>query len=244
METRSVLASEPRVVDRRQLLSRITIFEGLRPDELERLLEISVTRKLRARQVLFRKGDPGKQLFGVMRGRLRVSAGDADGKEVVFAFLDPGEVFGEIALLDSNPRSATVEAIEPSELLTLHRRDLIPFLEQHPRVAIQLAGVLAGRLRRLDELVEDMAFLAVPGRLAKKLLALVEAYGRETPDGIRIDLKLPQHELGELVGVTRESVNKQLRAWVDRGIVSVDRGFITIHKGHELESVAHLLVSL
>ncbi len=243
METRNVPANEPRIVDRRQLLSRITIFEGLSPDELEHLLEITTTRQLRARQVLFRKGDPGKQLFGVMRGRLRVSAADADGKEVVFAFLDPGEVIGEIALLDSNARSATVEAIEPSELLTLHRRDLIPFLEQHPKVAIQLAAVLAGRLRRLDELVEDMAFLTVPGRLAKKLLTLVEVYGRETPDGIRIDRKLPQHELGELVGVTRESINKQLRAWVDRGIVSVDRGFITIHKEHELVSSAHLLLT-
>jgi CRP-like cAMP-binding protein len=229
-------------VDKRKLLASISIFDGLTPAQMELLLGITTTRRLQAKEVLFRKGDPGNQLFGVMRGRLRVSATGGDAKEVVFGFLDPGEVFGEIALLDSNPRSATVEAIEPAELLALHHRDLLPFLEQHPKVAINLARLLAERLRGVSERMEDTVFLTIPARLAKKLLGLVHAYGRETAEGTRINLRLSQQELGELVGATRESVNKQLRTWVDQGIVTVDQGYITILNEEELESLARFVI--
>lgn len=116
-------------------------------------------------------------------GRLKASAAGADGKEVVFGLMDPGEVIGEIALLDSEPRSATVVAMEDSQLLCLDRRDFLPFLEKHPSVAIELAAVLALRLRRLSEVMEDTLFLALPSRLAKKILDLANAYGREVEDG-------------------------------------------------------------
>src|SRR5512139_837421 len=128
----------PRMIDSRSLLARIPIFAGLPKRDLESLHAITGTRKLRAREVLFRKGDEGATLYGVMRGRLRVYSA-SDSKEVTFRFLDPGEVVGEIALLDAQPRSATVAAIEPAELLTLHRRDFLPFLEAHPKAAIQLS---------------------------------------------------------------------------------------------------------
>jgi CRP-like cAMP-binding protein len=233
-----VTVTLPRLIDSRALLASIPIFAGLPKRDLESLHAITGTRKLRAREVLFRKGDEGVTLYGVMRGRLRVYAA-SDAKEVTFRFLHPGEVFGEIALLDAQPRSATIAAMEPSELLTLHRRDFLPFLEAHPKVAIQLSVALAGLLRSLSDEVEDAKLLTIPARLAKKLLALVQGYGKEVAGGgTRIDLKLPQHQLGEMVGATRESVNKTMRGWIDSGVIKVERGYITVLDEDALEDTA------
>jgi CRP-like cAMP-binding protein len=229
-------------VNRRDLLAGISVFSSLEDDDLDRLVEITTLKQLQAKQTLFRKGDTAVALYGVMKGRLKASAAGADGKEVVFGLMDPGEVIGEIALLDSEPRSATVVAMEKAELLCLDRRDFLPFLEKHPGVAIELATVLASRLRKLSEVMEDTLFLTLPSRLAKKILALANAYGRETEDGIVIQLKLPQQELGELVGTSRESINKQLRAWVEEGVVRVDRGYITVCRKDALEHLARLLI--
>jgi len=225
-------------VARRRVLANVSIFSDLDERSLDALLEVTSTRRLRAKDTLFRKGDPGQQLYGVVQGRLKIYASGADGKEVVFGFSDPGDVIGEIALLDSNPRSATVAAMEPSELLTLDRRDFLPFLERRPVVAIHLAQLLAGRLRRLSEQAEDAMFLTLPTRLAKKLLALGADYGKRGDEGLRIDLRLQQQELGDMVGTSRESVNKQLRAWTVDGLVRFERGYITILDTDGLEAVA------
>ncbi|HBZ70660.1 MAG TPA: Crp/Fnr family transcriptional regulator [Deltaproteobacteria bacterium] len=226
--------------DKRRLLASVPLFASLEERDLDALLAVTTTRRLAPREELFHKGDPGEQLYVVVSGRLKAKAEAADGKEVIFSLMGPQEVIGEIALLDSNPRSATVEAIEPSELLSLHRREFLRVLERHPKVAIQLAGILAGRLRRLSDLTEDTAFLTLPSRLAKKLLALAESDGLATPEGTRIEIRLPQSELGELVSTSRESVNKLLRAWVQEGVVGVDRGFITLRKRRSLEALADL----
>ena len=229
-------------VARRDVLAGISIFSSLSGADLDRLVEITSVRQLRAKQTLFHQGENAVSLYGVMNGRLKASAAGADGKEVVFALMDPGEVIGEIALLDSEPRSATVVAMEKSELLCLDRRDFLPFLEKHPAVAIELAGVLASRLRKLSEVMEDTLFLTLPSRLAKKILTLAHTYGRPTDDGVVIELKLPQQELGELVGTSRESINKQLRAWVEEGLVRVDRGYITVVQRDGLEHLARFLL--
>ncbi len=229
-------------VSRRDLLGGISIFSSLSDDDLDRLVEITTLKRLPAKQALFHKGEHAVSLYGIMLGRLKASAAGADGKEVVFGLMDPGEVIGEIALLDSEPRSATVVAMEDSQLLCLDRRDFLPFLEKHPSVAIELAAVLALRLRRLSEVMEDTLFLALPSRLAKKILNLANAYGREVEDGVVIELKLPQQELGELVGTSRESINKQLRSWVEEGLVRVERGYITVLRRQRLEELARFLI--
>lgn len=228
----------PRRVERRRLLANMSLFSQLDETQLDQLLKLTSTKRLDEGQVLFRKGDPGRQLFGVVEGRLKTFSAGADGKEVVFGLSDPGDVTGEIALLDSQPRSATVVALQPTELLTLDRRDLLPFLERHPKVAIRLAEILAERLRRLSELTEDSVLLALRARLAKKLVALARTYGKSTPEGTLIDLKLPQQVLGDMVGTSRESINKQLRSWTQAGLVKSARGYITVHDLEELEALA------
>jgi CRP-like cAMP-binding protein len=224
------------------LLASISIFEGLAPEVLELLLGITQMRELEAGEVLFRKGDPGDQLYGVMEGRLRVSGAGEDGEEVAFGVLDPGEVFGEIALLDSSPRSASVESLEPTRLLSLHREDFLPFLDQHPQVAVRLAAMLAERLRKLSSLLEDTLFLTLPSRVAMNLVALAQAVGGETPDGVSFDISLPRTQLAELAGRTPENLAEQLREWEARGLLQVEHGVITVSSLEGLESLARFLV--
>jgi len=230
----------PLRVERRRLLANVALFSHLGEADLDELLKATSTRHLDDGEVLFRKGDPGRQLYGVIQGRLKISSSGPDGKEVVFGLSDPGDVTGEIALLDAQPRSATVVALQATELLTLDRRDFLPFLERHPKVAIRLAELLAARLRRLSEQTEDSVLLALRARLAKKLVALAGSYGRETPEGTLIDLKLSQQALGDMVGTSRESINKQLRSWSESGLVRFDRGRIAVLQLDELDALAHL----
>lgn len=223
-------------MDRRELLSSVSIFASLGESEIDKLLQVTTTKRLDTKEVLFRKGDPGKQLYGILSGRLKVMATAADGKELVFNLMGPGELIGEIALMDSDVRSATVVAVEPSELLTLHRRELFPFLECHPKVAIHLAAVLAGRLRRLSEHTEDALFLPLPSRMAKTLVALVASYGHEGEGAV--DIRLAQQDLADMVGTTRESVNKQLRAWEEEGLVTLKRARVRVNDPEALRVIA------
>lgn len=225
-------------VDKRALLEKVSMFSPLEPAELDRLAQITAIKRLRTRQDLFRKGDDGSQAYVIISGRLKISSAGEDGKETVLRIMDPGEVVGEMAMLDGVPRSATATALEPCEFLVIQRRDLIPFLERHPRTAIKLLEAQMARVRALSAQLEDRVFLNLPSRLAKKLLALSDNYGVERPDGITIDLKLSQGELGEMVGTSRESINKQLRAWTEDGVVKSEKGYITIRDPDALEELA------
>ena len=225
-------------MDRRELLSRIGLFEKLDSREIDLLLEITTLRRIRAKETLWRKGDPGSQLYGVLSGRLKVMATGRDGKELVFGVMEAGDVIGEIALVDSEPRSATVVALEDSELLLLQRRDLMPFLERHPKAAIGLAGVLAMRVRRLSSYAEDAFFLPLSSRLAKTLLAL--AGRRASGESMRTlkEVRLAQQDLADMLGTTRESVNKQLRVWERDGLVEIRRARLRVLDPGSLAAIA------
>ncbi len=224
-------------MDRRELLGSVSIFSSLNADELDQLLAATTTKRLEPKQTLFRKGDPGNQLYGILSGSLKIMTTGTDGKDVMFNLMGPGEVLGEIALLDSEKRSATVVAVEKTELLTLDRRELIPFLERHPRATIGLASVLAARVRRLSERTQDRQTMPLPGRIAKRLLSLSEQHGKRPIVGGPVEVRLPQQDLADLVGTTRESVNKQLRAWEDAGIVELGRGRVVLKQPEALDAV-------
>jgi len=234
-------AADPTASERRATLAKLPLFEGLAARELDALFAATTTKRLAAHQVLFEAGEAGSSLHAVIRGRLEVSVSDAEGRRVVLNLMGPGDVIGEIALLDGSPRSATVTALEPCVLLSLQRRDLLPVLQRNPAVSMQLAMVLAGRLRRLSALTGAARFLNLPARLSRQLLELARRHGRATPAGLRIDVRIPQAELGEMVRTSRESVNKQLRAWVAEGTITVERGIITVRDPDALEELAGLL---
>jgi len=230
--------------EKRELLAAVPIFAGLGSRELGALAHVARAVRVAARKEVFHKGDRGAQLYVVARGSVKALTTSADGDDVVFSIMGPGEVFGEVALLSENERTATIVAVDACELLVLDRRDFLAFLKSHPDAAIQMLGLLAERLRRLSELVEDTQFLNLPARLAKKLGALAARYGAPAEGGgIRIDLKLSQEELGDLVGATREAVNKQLRAWTAEGLAQMDGGYVWIRRPEALEQLARFAIS-
>ncbi len=223
---------------RRESLARVPAFSGLEQRDLDQLAQATHTTKLQPKEELFHKGDEGTQLYVIVSGRCRVVATSMDGSDAQFTIMNPGEVIGEVTLFGGGERSATVTAVDECELLSLDRRDFFPVLRSNPDVAIQLLEVLAQRLRRVSEQMEDTLFLGLPARLAKKLLSLAEQYGRPAQDGVRIDMHLSQSELGTMVGTSRESVNKQMRAWEEAGLVRSTRGSITLLKPGKLEHCA------
>ena len=227
-------------IDKVELIGRSFPFGEL--DESVRAALASICRwdRRAAGEVIFRQGDPGTSMVVILSGSVRVVTSSAEGKRLALAILGEGQVVGEMALLEGGIRSADVITEEPTELLVLERRDLIPFLEHNPRICIMLLEVLSGRLRQTTETLSDRTFLSLEARLAKALLRLADAYGRETADGVRIEMKLSQRAIGEMIGASRESVNKQLQAWSDEGIVQLKRGNVAVLQLEGLTGIAGL----
>ena len=210
------------------------LFEAMQPAELDGILNFASERRVRRGQMIFQRGDSGSALMAVLHGRVRISSVSGDGKEVTLNVISPGEIFGEIALLDGQPRSADATAIEDTLLLVVERRHFLPFLRQNEDLFLRLLSVLCSRLRRTSMALEEIALFDLPVRLARVLLKLAEDYGRPGPGGTRIDLKLSQRDLSNLVAATRESVNKQLRAWREHKVVDLEDGFIVLRRPTEL----------
>jgi CRP-like cAMP-binding protein len=229
--------------EKRRLLRRAPLFAGLAEREIDALVAVAHTAHLAAREELFHKGDDGAQVYVVASGSLKALTTSEAGADVVFSIIGEGEVFGEVALLGRPQRTATVTALTPCELLVIDRRDFLAILSAHPEVAIELLEVLAERLKRVSELVEDTLFLNLPVRLAKKLMHYANLYGEPCADGVRIDLKLSQEEWGDMVGATRESINKQLRAWTEDGLIGMQHGYVVIHRPPELERLAGCVIA-
>lgn len=224
--------------DRKAMLARHFLLAQLTPDELERVVQMAGERRLANGQVIFQKGDEGTSMMAVLDGRVKISAYSEDGKEIILNIVDPGHVFGEIALLDGKERTADATAMGPTTLLILERRHFIPFLERNPAIAIHLIEVLCARVRQTSEMVESVAFLEFGARLARLLLRLAESHGKPVDGGTRIDLRLSQTDLGNLIASTRESVNRQLNAWVQDGVLALARGRITVLDLDALEDAA------
>jgi CRP/FNR family transcriptional regulator, cyclic AMP receptor protein len=222
------------------LLRGIPLFEGLSSEQLGRVASVAEVRRYPARSVVVRQGEPASELFAVVRGRLKVSSSNADGRDTVLGIMAEGEVFGEIALLDEGLRSATCSAVEPCELLVIARAQFIELLEDAPGIAVKLLLVLSRRLRRLSQRSEDAAFLDVASRLARCLLDLAARFGEARGSGIFVTLKLSQQELGELVGATRESVNKHFGEWTRLRLLSLESGRLLISDVDGLRKVAQL----
>jgi CRP/FNR family transcriptional regulator, cyclic AMP receptor protein len=216
------------LVDKRRLLEQHPLFGRLGAAELDRLVTYLRVARYPRRTILFRKGDPGANMMVVLHGRVKVCTHSEDGKELVLNLFSPGEVFGEIALLDGADRTADAVALDDCELLVLERRDFIPFLRSHPDAALRLLEVLCQKLRQTSQLLEEALFLEGPSRLAKRLVHLAEAFGRPVTDGVRIELQLSQQQLGNMVGMSRESMNKHLRQWREADLIRIQDGHYVV----------------
>lgn len=211
------------------LFARHPLFSSAPPDELRALVERSRVRTYRPEEVIFHQDDYGDGLYIVRSGAVKISVAIEGGQESTIALMFPGDCFGELAVLDEETRSASAVALERTEALFIKRADFRDFLERTPAVAMRLIGLLCARVRRTDEQVADLVFSDVYGRVAKKLLELAETRGTTHGDGgTTIDLQLTQQDLADMVGASRESVNKVLKYYRDKGFIAVSNQKTTI----------------
>ena len=207
----------------------------MKPEELDEILKFASERRVRRGQTVFQRGDNASSMMVVLRGRIRISTVSAEGKEVTLNVISPGEITGEMALLDGEPRSADGSAVEDTLLLVIERRHFLPFVRQNEDLFLRLLAVLCTRIRRTSMTLEEIALFDLPARLARVLLKLGQDYGRPTPNGTRVEMKLSQRDLSNLVASSRESVNKQLRAWRETGVVDFEEGLLVLRRPAELK---------
>jgi CRP-like cAMP-binding protein len=178
--------------------------------------------KIAKGSILFKEGDDGEHLYIIIDGKLKLGTSSGDGRENLLSILGPGEMFGELSLFDPGPRTSTATAVTDAKLLSLSHEKVIPWLKQNPEVSLQLLTRLSQRLRRTNEAVGDLVFSDVPGRVAKALIDLGDRFGKTTPEGLLVNHDLTQEELAQLVGASRETVNKALADFAGRGWLKLD----------------------
>src|SRR5450432_1337979 len=206
------------------------MFADLGPDELQRISGLCHTQQLGVGEVLFQKGDSGEALYGVRRGQVRIETGAPDGSRLTLNFMGSGDLFGEVAVLDGQSRTADATAGEPTELFVLRREDFLGHLEREPRVAIKIIMLLCQRIRWQSERMEESMLQPLPVRLARRLVALAADFGSE--------VHISQEQLGIFVGAARESVNRQLQTWRKDGILDLQRGRILLQNLNKLTTIA------
>ena len=202
------------------LLEINPLFSGLGAEAIDKIAALCGKRRLDSGEALFFKGDVGDALYGIRRGRLRIETTTEGGERLTLNVHGPGDIFGEIAFLDGQPRTAGATAIEPTEIFVLHRADFLAYLERDPRVAVRLIELLCQRIRWISERMEETALLPLHARLARRLCALGYDFGA--------DVHISQEELAIYVGAARESVNRQLQQWRRAGIIALHRGRISL----------------
>jgi len=216
------------LTERIAFLRSVSLFRGLSDGALRHLAEQSRYCRFQAGEVLFYQGEPGSACHIVMRGRLRVFVLGEDGRELAVRIFGPGEIVGEMALLEGLPRSANVEALEATETLELQRDALLYCLRNSPSLALSLLRDLSARLRYATEEAEGLASLTVAERLVRRLRKLAEWSGVPVPGGVRIVPPMTQQELAALIGTSRESVNRALVQLRRRGKVRLESGWIVL----------------
>jgi CRP/FNR family transcriptional regulator, cyclic AMP receptor protein len=225
-------------LSQREVLRRSALFARLGDGETDAILAHARVAKYAEGDQIFAKGDPGNSMMAVLKGRVSISTASDDGRQVVLTVMREGDVFGEIALLDGKERTADVTAAAADcEILIVPRRSLLSLLERRPDICIDLMLVLCERLRRTNEQVEDLAFLDLEARIAKVLVRLAEENGAGAPHAKPVGIKISQRALGELVGGSRESVNKHLHDWKRSGIIAIEKGAIVIR---DIDALAEL----
>ena len=223
-----------------EFLSQVSIFANLEPERLQPLTGKLRPRRYQRGEVIFHEDDPGDRMHIIVEGSVKISVTAEDGREENIALFKPGECFGEMALLDGSRRSAPATALEALETLVLMRDDFRDFLTTNPQVAAEITNLLAQRLRNVNQMLVDTAFLDVPTRVAKQLLALAASYGGGDGTAEPQVVPLGQEELASLVGASRETVSRALNSYRRMGILTTSHRRIVINDLKGLERMASL----
>ena len=221
-------------------LAHTPLFAALDEEAAEALRATMTDIRVEKGDTLFHEGEPGNQLFVIVDGKIKLGASSGDGRETLLAVLGPGEMFGELSLFDPGPRTSTATALTPAHLMALGHDDLMPWLRGRPEVARSLLLALAKRLRRTNEAMADLVFSDVPGRVAKALLELAAKFGTRQPDqSVLVTHDLTQEELAQLVGASRETVNKALADFQNRGWLRLEQRSVVLVDLERLDRRAH-----
>ncbi|HEX2417485.1 MAG TPA: Crp/Fnr family transcriptional regulator [Micromonosporaceae bacterium] len=205
-----------------EVLARCGLFQGVDPEAAESLAKELEYFEVRKGDVVFTEGEPGDSLYIVISGKIKVGRRAADGRQNLIAVMGPSDMVGELSLFDPGPRTATATAITDSRVARLRKSALRPWLSNRPEIAEQLLRVLARRLRRTNDALADLIFTDVPGRVAKSLLQMASRFGTRDGGVLRVTHDLTQEELAQLVGASRETVNKALADFASRGWLRLD----------------------
>jgi CRP/FNR family cyclic AMP-dependent transcriptional regulator len=221
------------------LLRQLPLFQGLPPNGLDEAVRHVRLRGYARGTVIFHKDDPGSLLYVILKGAVAISLPSSEGKDLVLSILSVGDFFGELSLLDEEPRSATATAVEDdTQTLILPREDFLDLVRQYPQMSIHIMALLSRRLRDTNVLAQDAALLDLPGRLSRRLLELMERHGKQDVDGVRIELRLTQSDLASLVGATRVATNRQLQRFQQQGVLRWQSQHITVMKPAVLRRLA------
>jgi CRP/FNR family transcriptional regulator, cyclic AMP receptor protein len=217
------------------VLRKHPIFSDLDSEALDQLCRYAKHTALKRGATIFSKGDPGNSLYAVISGTVKISLSSPDGRNAILNLVGPGELFGEMSVLDGQDRSADATANTNCEIYVIDRRDFLPFVRSQPALSMKFIELLCNRLRWTTDQVEQVILQDLPGRLASALLGLAEKRKLE-PESHTI--AITQQELSEMVGMTRESINKQLRAWAARHWVRLEHGAIVVLDAVSLRELA------
>ncbi|MGD8938101.1 MAG: Crp/Fnr family transcriptional regulator [Gammaproteobacteria bacterium] len=223
--------------DKRRYFLNNPLFSEIDGDVLTDLLVTTTSQSFGARHVVLKQGEPGDEMFVIVRGRVDIRLHLADEEEITIGELSAGEAFGEIALFDQCSRTATVVTSEPSEFLVLHRDAFNAFLLKHACIAIQLLSVMAKRLRKTNDLLKDSMYSEITARLADAIRNIANAYGKQTRKGLQIDAMFDDNELGEIAGIPGDVVTAQLKHWRKEGVINVSHGYLTLIKPEALARI-------
>ena len=222
-------ANGPRTGDPSEdVLSRAGLFRGVAAEARDALASTLHYANYSRGDTVFAEGEQGDTLYIVLSGKVKVGRRAADGRENMLSVMGPSDMFGELSVFDPGPRTATATVLTDARLASLDQASLRPWIRDRPEIAEQLLRVLARRLRRTNDALADLIFTDVPGRVAKALLDLADRFGTQEADGVRVHHDLTQEELAQLVGASRETVNKALADFAGRGWMRVDSRAVTI----------------
>jgi CRP-like cAMP-binding protein len=200
-----------------EVLARAGLFQGVSPEDADALAGSFKVAEISRGTVLFTEGEMGDSLYIVLSGKVKLGRRSSDGRENLVAVMGPSDQFGELSLFDPGPRTATAVAVTDARVAVLPKEALVQWVSQRPEIGLQLVRVIARRLRRTNTMLADLIFVDVPGRVAKQLLQLAQRFGAVEGGQLRVTHDLTQEELAQLVGASRETVNKALADFASRG---------------------------
>ena len=209
-------------------LRHIRLFDGISPSDMQEMEKITRMEEVKKRQPLYLTGDPSRNVYLLKRGRVKIANTAPSGKEVTFDILEPGEVFGELDVLEDAPRSTSAEALDDALICVIPRKDFDQYLAMHPTVMFKLTKLIGLRLKKIQSRVEDLIFRDVPARLAHLLSELSKTEGVAEKQGVRLKVKLTHQEMANLIGCSRETVSTTMGQFRDDGLIQMDGRTITI----------------